>query len=275
MKDGTAGCVDWQNEKTEKAKWERVRMLSSVDVVPQEVVREGLVEAPVVDIPVFNCEGEEALALRFGKKSKEKQNLVFEFTREPDLIHQYFRIYQSECRMIPEFLKDEEEYNRKSHILVVRDGNMVIGGARLFIKSPRLQKKFLLELAGFDLNSHFPELDAKQMRYAELSRLVLLPDYRKMNILKEVLFHIGRKCVAMDLDVFFAAAPVANVRFYKLICNGFGYNEATIHYNIDIPPDPGFEEVKDYLFSVWRDRSRDSFFLAEKHKAIEELAYLN
>lgn len=244
-------------------------MLGNVEGQSQSAASE------VVSVPLFDGESEEALALRFGRKAPVKHALVYEFTREPDLLHQYFRVYQSECRMIPEFLKDEEEYNRKSHILVVRDGNLVVGGARLFIKSPRLQKKFLLELAGFDLNAHFPELDAKQMRYAELSRLVLLPDYRKMNILKEVLFHIGRKCVSMNLDVFFAAAPMTNVRFYKMICNGFGYSNATVHQGIDIPPDPGFEEVKDYLFSVWRDRGRDSFFLAEKQENAEELAYLN
>lgn len=251
-------------------------MSGVLESAPQQGAVRSVTESGMMAANMLNAE--EGLALRHRAKPCLRREFTCEFTREPDLIHQYFRIYQSECRIIPEFLKDEEEYNSKSSILVVRRGNLVVGGARLFLKTPRLQKKFLLELAGFDLNSHFPDLDAKQMRYAELCRLVLLPDYRRTDILKDMLFQIGRKCVAMNLDVFFAAAPMTNVRLYKLICNGFGYNEARIHYDIDIPPDPGFEEIRDYLFSVWRDRRNDQFFLAgapEDRNNVEKFECVN
>lgn len=212
--------------------------------------REVFDSSVVIASTAIDGAGEEELFRRYKRIPKKKQNPTIEFTREPTLIHQYLEIYHSECRIIPEFLEAEEEYNSRSQILVVRVGNLVVGGGRLFVVTPRTRKKLLLELAGFTLDKCFPDLENKQMTYAEISRLVLLPDFRGEDVLRKIFVQLHRKCVALGVDIFFAAAPLANVRSYRKILKSIGVTEAEVHLHIEIPPDPGFEEIKDYLLSA-------------------------
>lgn len=208
--------------------------------------------AKIVSATLLNGESEEGLAMRFGRKGKPKLALTYEFTRDPGLLHQYYRIYNAECRVVnmPEFRMAEDKYNKRSEIMVVRLGNLVVGGARITIRTPRLDEPLPLEIGEFRLNSVFPELTTKQMRYAEFSRLAVLPDYRGADVLREIIINVYRRCVALDINYIFAAAPLVNGRSYRQICKAIGLNEAAVHMHVDIPPAPGFEEVKDYLFSV-------------------------
>lgn len=203
-------------------------------------------------IPVFDGESEEALALRYSQKPRQKPSLVYEFTRDPELLHQYYRIFNSQCRVVSslEYLEKEEQYNKRSHIMVVREGNLVVGGARITINTPRQNHPLPLEIGEFRLTSLFPDLEAKQQRYAEFSRLAVLPDYRGADVLRQIIINVYRKCVALDIHYIFAAAPLVNGRSYRQICKAIGLTDAKVYMDIDIPPAPGFEEVKDYLFAV-------------------------
>jgi len=208
-----------------------------------------------VVIPHFDTESEEALALRYGRLKKKHEDIVFEFTRDPALLHQYFELCQTECRMVQQFIPAEEEYNRIGNIMVVRKGNFCLGGARLSSRTPRKTKSLPMEIEGFSLNKQFLDLESKQLNYGELSRLVLLPEFRTGDITRQMFFHLYRKSVALGLSFVFAAAPKLNVRTYRQHFLAIGLKETKIYYDIVIPPYPGFQEVKDYLFSVTIDES--------------------
>lgn len=212
----------------------------------------------VTDTDSFHSRGEEALVQRYSRQPKLREDLVFEFTRDPALLHQYYRIYEKECRVIthiPGFREAEKEYNRKGHIVVARIGNLCIGGARLSVRTPRQTKPLPMEMNGFNLHKHFPQLEQKQMRYGELSRLVLLPEFRDGDIARRMFVHLYRKAAALGLDIGFAAAPLLNIRAYRLSFMALGLRESDIHFDIEVPPYPGFEEVKDYLLSLVVDKS--------------------
>jgi hypothetical protein len=214
----------------------------------------GIVEKAITG---FESEGEKALNVRYGKPSRWKEVLAYEFTRDPALLHQYRELYESECRVVslPSFYAAENDYNQKSHILVVRQGKLCVGGGRLSVRTPRQPNSLPLEINGFRLRDYFPELEQKQMRYGELSRLVILPDFRTGDVTREIFRNMYRKSLALDLDMVYAAAPLVNVRSYKNQCLAVGLKEPRVHLDIEVPPYPGHEEVKDYLFSVVVEKS--------------------
>lgn len=233
-------------------------MLNLGEAVPSMVVPKHILVKAIKEVPasVYDAQNEEeVLLLRHKHKGYEKQKLSIEFTRDPALIHQYYRIYNQECRIVPEFLEAEQELNRISHILVVRQGKVVVGGGRLFVTSPRKNKELPLELEDFRLADHFPELTERQMTYGEISRLVVLPDFRGEEMLRDIIVNMHRKCVAQGVDVLFAAAPLINVRSYRKISKSIGIKEVGIRTDIEIPPYPGFEEIKDYLFRAVIDKN--------------------
>lgn len=233
-------------------------MLNLGEMVPSMVVPKHILVKAIREVPasVYDAQNEEeVLLLRHKHKRQERQKLTIEFTRDPALIHQYCRLYNDECRIVPEFVEAEQELNRKSHILVVRQGDLVVGGGRLFVTSPRKNKELPLELEDFRVADHFPELTLKQMTYGEISRLVVLPDFRGEEMLKDIIVNMHRKCVSQGVDVLFAAAPLINVRSYRKISRSIGIKEVGIVMDIEIPPYPGFEEVKDYLFRAVIDRN--------------------
>jgi len=237
-------------------------MTEIIDGVPAAGAGFGVQLPPSAIDPATYTEREEPLSLRHtrhSRRAKYSEKLTFEFTRDPALLHQYFRIYESECRVLnnnPDYKIAEQEYNNKSHIVVARMGNFCVGGARLTVSSPRQPQKLPVEINGFKLTDFFPHLEQKQMRYGELSRLVLLSEFRTGDIARQMFSHLYRKAVALQLDIGFAAAPLINIRAYKLNFLALGLNESKIHYDIHVPPYPGFEEVKDYLLSLVVDRSQ-------------------
>lgn len=220
---------------------------------PQAAAVEVFDPAVVIEnIPAFDGESEEALALRFGRKPRKAPALTFEFTRDPALLHQYFRLYESECRVvdIPEFRRAEEEYNKRGYFLVVRQGNHCVGGARISVSSPRHPMKLPMEIGSFRLSQVFAELKTREMTYAELSRLVLLPEFRNGVVTREMFYHFYRKSLALGVQMMFAACPISNARMYRVNCKAVGLEQTLIHTGVELPPYPTFEEVKDYLISA-------------------------
>lgn len=200
---------------------------------------------------------EKELERRFARAPKRREGMTFEFTRDPSLLHQFCELYETECRVVslPTYYAAENDYNQKGHILVVRQGKLCVGGARLSVKTPRQPNALPLEINGFKLSDHFPELEQKQMRYGELSRLVIMPDFRKGDLTREIFRHMYRKSLALDLDMVFAAAPLINVRAYRNQCLAIGLTHPKVHTDIEVPPYPTHEDVKDYLFSVVVEKS--------------------
>ncbi len=185
-----------------------------------------------------------------GPWPRRQDESVYEFTRERQLLRQYCEMYQRECRIVddPDFLAAEEDYNRDAHILIARIGSECIGGGRLSIRSTEQTKPLPIEIADFRLENCFPGLKRPGMRYGEVSRLVLRPEFRDGRASLEMWKQFGQKIIDLDLAVTYAAAPLINLRAYRKHCRSLGA-EVKIHMDVELPPYPGFEQVTDYLLS--------------------------
>ena len=112
----------------------------------------------------YDAGTEESLTRRYGKTKKKSEELVFEFTRDPALIHQYHRIYEEQFRIVHHavnYRSQQDEHDRNGYIMIVRDGNLCVGGARLSIKTPRKRQSLPIEMNEFRLSDYFPQLEQK------------------------------------------------------------------------------------------------------------------
>src|SRR5690348_12733151 len=66
-----------------------------------------------------------------------EEPIVYEFTNDRALLHQYYRIRENMYRKVfhtDKFVGAEDVHDKISHILVARRGKLVIGGCRLTIR---------------------------------------------------------------------------------------------------------------------------------------------
>jgi hypothetical protein len=181
---------------------------------------------------------------------QRQEELVYEFTKEPSLLRQYYSLYQQECRIVndPKSRAADEDHFRRAHILIARTGGKCIGGGRLSICSNQQPKPLPMETDHFRVADYFPALKEPGIRYGEVSRLVLLPEFRHGRATLEMWKRFRDRVVDLELDVTYAAAPLINLRAYRKQCHSIGL-DAKIHMDVVLPPDPGFEQITDYLLS--------------------------
>jgi predicted GNAT family N-acyltransferase len=221
--------------------------------VPSVVVPRNIFVKAVAEIPasVFDAgNDDEILFLRHKSKPYERQPLTFEFTRDPGLLQQYRVIYEREFQAVqnaPQYRAISEEHDRNSHFLIIRQGNMCVGGARLTTKSPRQPHLLPVEMGDFRIEKHFPHMQNKT--YGQIGRVCLLPEFRGGDVTKQMFEHFKRKAVALGWEVTFATAPLLNARNNTKLCRAVGL-ETKIHFDIDIPLYPMCEEVKMYFMTI-------------------------
>lgn len=203
--------------------------------------------------------GDSALARKYNNRwANKNEELVYEFTKDPALLFQYHKIYEEQFRIVhnaQRYHHLEDEHDRNGHILVVRMGNFCVGGARLNIKTPRNTAPLPIEMDGFKFENYFPELATKEMRYGQLGRICLLPEFRGGDATRKMLWHVYRKAAALGLDIVFATAPLVNARLYMRVARfdfvDKGYLKDTcLHSEIELPKYPMCEEIKFYLMSL-------------------------
>ena len=139
-----------------------------------------------------------------------------------------------------------DRYDRCSHILVVMDGNQCIGGARLTVKS-EIGSMFLpTESECFRFDAIFPHLNLQDTEYAEVSRQVLLREYRGGSTVSLLDRCIVERCKHLGVPVVFADFPLDNAvrtkkAYSKLI------RQVTIHKDICIPSSSMYDNCQLYL----------------------------
>lgn len=201
----------------------------------------------------YDTDNEDTLALRYGRPGKAPEELIFEFTRDPALLYQYNLIYEKEFKAVHNahnYRQVVDEHDRHAHFLIIRIGNLCVGGARMSTKSPRQPQALPIEFNDFKIENHFPQLKKKEMTYGQVGRICLLPDFRGGDITRRMFWHIHRKAVALGWSNIYATAAAFNARMIRKHCLAIGLKETKIHTEIELPPYPMCEEIKMYFLSI-------------------------
>lgn len=203
---------------------------------------------PVLPPTLGDLEREEALVRRFNRKSHP--DLTFEFSNDPGLLHQYYILRASEFNAVlgyTDYPPHETEHDHNGQILIVRLGNLCVGGIRMNVKTPRKPTLLPVEADNFRLEDHFPLLREKS--YGQLAELVLLPEFRYGKVLRQIGERILNRVSALDLKMLFATCPLSNARLYRLDAVVLGVHSTQIHQDIVLPKRIHVGGIRRYLMS--------------------------
>lgn len=187
---------------------------------------------------IFSREYSDALlAKRFSTPLGFAHNISYEYAETQEDLNTYYQIREEAYRDILQeknFSGAEDEFDRYSFILLIKAGNRVVGGARLTVSDAADNRLMPLEADGFDIKSHFPQLDFSKIRYCEMSRLALLPEFRNGVISQEIHQKFIDLCREKNIHVGFARTTPLQQRRTKTIFSNLGHN-MIIRRDIKLP----------------------------------------
>jgi len=201
----------------------------------------------------FQSYREEMLEVRFKAKSKFEKELTFEFTHDRGFLHQYYKLRAKELNDVfglDGYPDQETESDREAQILIVRMGNFCVGGMALHIKTAKKNKPLPMEKHGFLIEHHFPELGYKQQNYAQLSRMAILPEFRRGDVAYHITKRIYKKSIASNIKQIFCVSTLKHDRFYRYECSVLGLQNTKVHEDIALPHYDAEWGTKMYLLSI-------------------------
>lgn len=189
---------------------------------------------------------ESYLARRVLKPVRQARPVVYEFTTDAGLLHQYYRLREDMFISVwglQNFSGTKEPYDDISHIMVARQGLQCIAGGRLTISSPAHPQTLPMEKDDFKLQELLPELNLPECSYGEFSRLAILPEFRAGVVFPEIARRFIRRAIAEGVEYAFNIAPQPLSRSYRQTVQMFGV-EWKIRYDIPVPDREEYEGIK-------------------------------
>lgn len=190
---------------------------------------------------------DEQIDRRF-RHEKPVTHIIYEFTRDPGYLQQYYRLRQEMFISVwglKHFEGQEDKYDRNSHILVARHGNLVVGGIRLILRDLQPDGKLPSEGDDFSFDAALPDLDLPNCRVAELCRLAVLPDYRvgEKAVTFGLIRHIRDKINELKLHYTVVVAPLAQLRNYRTQCAPLN-QRCVIRMDAEVPDRECYEGIR-------------------------------
>jgi len=166
------------------------------------------------------------------------EELQFEASTDMQYLNQYYFIrqyaYQTDLK-VKSFTGEEDEIDRRSHLLIARKGHFCVGGARLTISKTTKRVKLPLERGDYRLTDHLPWLS--EMNYCELGRTAIIPQYRDSGALHG-LFSLGLDIArANGCQYMVGVSPPSVARHFRRMYLALGL-EPEIRTDIPAPLGP-------------------------------------
>jgi len=178
-------------------------------------------------------------------------DITYQFTHDKNLLDQYFElrkeIYIQDFNL-QDFADHEDNFDDKeyTHILVVCDGDRVIGGSRVIIHNKNSDIILPIESDSFLLKDILPELSLHNKSYSEVNRTVLLPEYRQGKIGEGIVHRVILYSKELGADYLFTVAPKIQARNNRKHCSNLAIN-FTIFDNISVPEKPSYRGKRMFL----------------------------
>ncbi len=194
---------------------------------------------------------EEALAKRYSSKgSIAHEPVVYEFTTDRALLHQYYQLREHMYRKAfktDKFVGQEDVYDKLSHILIARRGKLCVGGMRITVREADEVFDLPMETSGFSLKNALPELDLGMYRHAEISRFAILDSEEDKEILYNMCKVLYDKLLQLEVDYGFARCTKLMARSWKMFANKFGSIGTHVRDDINLPENPLHPDIQWYL----------------------------
>lgn len=177
--------------------------------------------------------------------SSEKNGFVYEYTADKDLLDQYYQLredcYKQEWGLSV-FSGVEDEHDKQGHILIVREGDKVIGGGRVVFRYNFSTLKLPMETDTFLLHEMLPEIGVGSKLIGEIGRIAVLPEYRGHK-LADIGFYLLAKSQLCGCHYLTTVAPVKQAVRYTRIADKFGIKISTME-SIPVADHPYYNHIE-------------------------------
>lgn len=183
----------------------------------------------------------------------EQMTITFELTRQPKLLNSYYHIRETCFRRelnLQHFNGDEDHFDRLGWIVIARDGDRCIGGARINGCTPQAPFLLPMENEGFLARQLFPQLKLEKQGYCQWTRLALLPEYRSPAVVRELCLALPRVSAVLGFNYAFNIADQKRSRLYRRVLGSEGI-DYQICNNLEIPAEKDFHGLE-HLLSMAR-----------------------
>ena len=179
------------------------------------------------------------------------EEVIYEFTHDPALLHQYYNLRETVYRKsfgLKDFDGGEDFYDKLSHILIARRGNLCLGGCRLTIREGDEAWLLPTEVDEYIFRDLFPDFELDSVRHGEISRFVIMEDSGKDDdIFYGLCKAMYERVVISDINYLFASSTYSMARNWRFIANNFGVRTTKIMNGIHPPDKVLGEDIKWYL----------------------------
>jgi hypothetical protein len=190
-----------------------------------------------------------AVINRYTKPYGGHEPIVYEFTQDRALIHQYHRLLEAMYSRIyaaQNFVADDV-YDKLSYVLVARRGRLCLGGCRLTVREYDERWKLPLESEGFIMRDVFPELPLDSVRHGEISRFAIMEDAGDEDIFHGLCKVMYQKVIELQVHYLFAKSTYTLARNWRLIANSLGVKTTKICDHLNVPEHPAIPDQKWYV----------------------------
>lgn len=187
---------------------------------------------------------------RYLRSQPTSEPIIYEFTQDRALLHQYYRLREMMYRKIynsRDIKADEDLHDKLSYILIARRGNLCLGGCRLTVREGDEMWDLPMETDAFKLRDKFSELPLQHVRHGEISRFAIMEDAGDEDIFHGMCKVMYEKVVSLHIHYLFAKSIYSLARNWRLIANSMGVKTTRIRDDIEVPSPPFLDEIKWYV----------------------------
>lgn len=173
----------------------------------------------------------------------------YELTNDQTMLKQYFALRERSFRHelgLTDFDGSEDHWDRRSHILIARDGERCVAGVRITGRYPLLRGKLPVEEEGLDVSAALPHVPVARTACCQWGRLVVDPDYRDWDFFADFGRQIIRFSELLGFSYSVAVTGMQQARFYKRLYSSMGYR-FEIFKEVVVPAEKGFDQLPHLL----------------------------
>lgn len=179
-------------------------------------------------------------------KIAEEAAFLYTYKTDQALLDQYYQLRESCYKKdwgLTVFSGAEDKHDRSGHILVVRSGDMVIGGGRVYFRQGSASNDRLpMETDQFRLHEVFPEMNSDRKVIGEIGRVAVLPAYRGGKLSKIGLYLLA-KAQQHACQYLTMVAPVQQAVRYKKLADSYGIDFQIVD-NVPVADHPYYNHIE-------------------------------
>ncbi len=183
----------------------------------------------------------------------------FEISNDTALLERYYKI-REECYRrelgVRSFDGSEDTFDRTGKILIVKDGDRCVGGARLSSSTSTNPGLLPMEKNGFLILREFPELAQSGKGYCQWTRLALLPEYRTTKMLRMMTQEMINEVISQGYSYSFGISGLNRSRLYRRLHQAAGYSYE-IRRDVKIQEEGAFAGLEHLLSIGYLEHTAD------------------